>query len=490
MKLALKIVAVCLIAMVLITAFSSYLLARREFQRVKEHQHAKATQVGDIIRESVDLAYNNEGQQGIIRAVKTQAVETGGLRYRWVWFDVSKSDSNHPSASMESFDNILNGELDSVVETHGQSKDLHTYYPIDVKDDETGKSRSGAIEVSGSLDSVEKESWRVVKTGLLAMMAMSLFCFVFVAWAGVRMIGHPLQRLTEQTTIIGDGVYDRPLQMATGDEFSQLATALNGMAGKIADQQTRIEHESAARAATTEQLRHADRLKTVGRLAAGIAHEIGTPLNVISGRAGLIRGGKLSETELVESAEAIQSESNRIAGIVRQLLDFARQNPSKKTTVDLRIVVDQTVDLLRTMANKNHVKLNTTYSTDSPFSVIADPSQIQQVLTNLIVNAIQAMQDGGNVAIELSFGDKNSDDSEPSATDSIRLSIRDDGPGIDHETVAQIFEPFFTTKEIGQGTGLGLSIAHGIIQDHGGSINVVSEPGTGTTFSILLPRNQ
>ncbi len=482
-KLATKIVAVCFVAMILVTALSSYLLARREFQRVKEYQQGQAARVGNLIRESAEVAYNQEGHQGIVSAIRTQTVEAGGLRYRWVWFDVSANDADSPTASLDSLEKILEGQMDSVVQSHGQQRDMHTYFPIDINDRATGRSRSGAIEVSGSLESVEQEAWRVVKTGLLAMASMALFCFAFVAWAGIRLIGRPLNRLAEQTRIIGDGVYDQPLELNTHDEFSQLATALNGMADRIADQQRRIETESMSRVAALEQLRHADRLKTVGRLAAGIAHEIGTPLNVISGRAGLIRGGKLNSVDLRESATAIESESNRIAGILRQLLDFARQNPPHRISTDVRVVVEQTTSLLQTMANKHGVQLETEFDDNASNTAFIDPSRIQQVLTNLIVNAIQAMpEDQGTVRISImGLAD------EPSR---LQVRVTDNGPGINAETVKQIFEPFFTTKEVGQGTGLGLSIAHEIIQEHGGTIEVDSRPGRGTTFAVSLPRQE
>jgi len=273
---------------------------------------------------------------------------------------------------------------------------------------------------------------------------MAVFCIGIVSWVGVRMIGSPLKKLVRQTQKIGDGDYESTEEIQTNDEFGQLSTALNAMAKKISGQQELLASEAAANLETLEQLRHADRLKTVGRLAAGIAHEIGTPLNVVSGRAGLIRSGKLSQQELEESADAIQFESNRIAGIVQQLMDFARHNPPKRTATDLRVVVERTIELLRTLASKNNHSIEFTSVGDPPFTAFIDESQIQQVLTNLIVNATQAMSDG----------------------------------------------PFFTTKEIGQGTGLGLSIAHGIVEEHAGTIEFESQLGVGTTFRLLLPKTK
>ena len=484
MKLALKIVVVCLIAMMLITALSSYLIARREIERVKDYQQQDATRVTDLIRESVDLAYQREGQQGIVQALKTQTIESGRLRYRWVWFDVSVNDPNHPVAPMDSLDKVIGGGMDSIVSSSNGRNNLHTYSPLDVNDD-GGRKRKGAIEVSGSLETAEQEAWRTIKTGLAAIAAMAVFCIAFVSLAGVRMIGRPLEKLVDQTRKIGDGDYTTSNELNTKDEFGELSTALNSMAEKISHQNERIASASAAKVATMEQLRHADRLKTVGRLAAGIAHEIGTPLNVVSGRAGLIRSGKLSPQELEESAEAIQSESNRIAGIVRQLMDFARHNPPQRASADLRVVVERTVELLKTLASKNGVAIEVSPVGDPPFTAFIDESQIQQVLTNLIVNATQAMPDGGRVAVQIGNVEQHS---VGNVSPFVEVKVSDQGIGMDKAMLANAFEPFFTTKQIGQGTGLGLSIAHGIVEEHGGTIEVESEPSAGTTFRVLLPK--
>jgi len=486
MKIALKIVVICLIAMMLITALSSFLIARREIERAKEDQQEETSRVAELISESVDLAYQSEGQRGIIKAIKTQTVQSGQLRYRWVWFDVSVNDPNHPVAPVESLQKVLTGDMDSVVFSNNGRKDLHTYSLLDVND-ENGKTRKGAIEVSGSLETAEQEAWQTIRTGLAAIGAMAVFCIGIVSWVGVRMIGSPLKKLVRQTQKIGDGDYESTEEIQTNDEFGQLSTALNAMAKKISGQQELLASEAAANLETLEQLRHADRLKTVGRLAAGIAHEIGTPLNVVSGRAGLIRSGKLSQQELEESADAIQFESNRIAGIVQQLMDFARHNPPKRTATDLRVVVERTIELLRTLASKNNHSIEFTSVGDPPFTAFIDESQIQQVLTNLIVNATQAMPDGGKV--ELQIANKNRD-LDGVSVECVEVLIVDQGGGIEESMRDNIFEPFFTTKEIGQGTGLGLSIAHGIVEEHAGTIEFESQLGVGTTFRLLLPKTK
>jgi signal transduction histidine kinase len=484
MKLALKLVVVCLVAMILITAVTSYFIAQREYRLVKEAQEANAQRVAGLIRESLELAYNSEGNPGIVKVIKTYTVDSGEVKYRWVWFDVSVSDVNRPSAPMPSLKKIMEGKMDSIVSEREGANELLTYCPLEVHDEATGKPRKGAVEVSGSLARAEQEAWDTTKKGLIAIVSMIVFCLAFIAWAGLRFIGRPLKLLTDQTKLIGEGIYDQPVRWHRNDEFGELAQALNSMSEKISKQR--------------QQLRHVDQLKTVGRLAAGVAHEMGTPLNVISGRAGLMRSGKLTPQEMDESATAIQSEANRIAGIVRQLMDFARLNSPQKVSTDLRIVVDRTIELLRTIAEKNSVTMESSRSEQTPFTAFIDESRIQQVLTNIIMNAIQAMPAGGRVDVVLSNVDQvfslpeSADEFEASDTDAkhfVLIEIRDNGPGMDETMCDQIFEPFFTTKDAGQGTGLGLSIAHGIIEEHGGEITVESQLGAGTTFRIWLPKS-
>jgi signal transduction histidine kinase len=236
-----------------------------------------------------------------------------------------------------------------------------------------------------------------------------------------------------------------------------------------------------------EQLRHADRLKTVGRLASGIAHELGTPLNVVSGRAELIASGKLVGNEITGSAAAIKAEAEKMTGIIRQLLDFARANSPHKAPADLWQVVSQTVGLLRALAEKRKARLCFVPGSD-PAVAEVDAAQIQQVLTNLIVNAIQAMPEGGEVNIHVrrqAARDPGSREDRQEAY--FAIEVRDQGVGIAAENIQHLFEPFFTTKGVGEGTGLGLSIAYGIVQEHGGWIDVTSRPDEGSCFTVFLP---
>jgi signal transduction histidine kinase len=201
----------------------------------------------------------------------------------------------------------------------------------------------------------------------------------------------------------------------------------------------------------------------------------------------MIAAGRLSAEEVQKSAVTIKSEADRIAQIIRQLLDFARRNTPQRKTVDLTEVVGQTVALLAPAVEKRHATLEVV---SEPASVIVniDSGQIQQTLTNLIVNASEAMPKGGVVGIAIS----RTHVTPPPGSGCVpgvyaRVAVTDHGEGIAPEILDQVFEPFFTTKQVGEGTGLGLSIAYGIVKEHGGWIDVRSELGQGSCFSVYLP---
>ena len=224
-----------------------------------------------------------------------------------------------------------------------------------------------------------------------------------------------------------------------------------------------------------EQLQHADRLATIGQLAAGVAHELNEPLGSILGFAQLSKKFP-GLPELVESdLQKIENASLYAREVIRKLLVFARQTPSKKLPINLNNVVDDCIDLLSVRLAKENIKLKVSLMSDMP-NIQADRSQLNQVLVNLIVNSMQAMPAGGILSISTSIdGDRAC------------LVVEDTGIGMEEELINQIFLPFFTTKEENQGTGLGLAVVHGIITGHNGSIKVNSQMNKGTKFEIHFP---
>jgi signal transduction histidine kinase len=236
-----------------------------------------------------------------------------------------------------------------------------------------------------------------------------------------------------------------------------------------------------------EQLRHADRLITVGRLAAGIAHELGTPLNVIAGRVKMLRRGKVEPETQGEYLASVAEQAERMTTIIRQLLDFAGRRDPRTTATDLQAIARVIQRLVEPIARKHQVEV--ALNGQGRAMALGDPVQLEQVLSNLVVNGIHACTVGGRVEITCGTEElvEPALSGATSETKRAYLRVSDDGHGMDEETQARIFEPFFTTKEVGQGTGLGLSVAHGIVLENGGSISVGSRKGQGSTFSVFLP---
>jgi len=223
------------------------------------------------------------------------------------------------------------------------------------------------------------------------------------------------------------------------------------------------------------QLRHADRLSTIGMLAAGVAHELNEPLGNILGFAQLAKKTPRVPASAKHDIEKIETASLQAREIIQKLLVFARQRPPKKSRINLNQVVQDSFYFFEAQCAKEGVELIHALSPNLP-EIIADPSQLNQVLVNLIVNALQSMSAGGKITVRTWSSDHH-----------VYLSVEDTGPGISRENLEKIFVPFFTTKDIGHGTGLGLPVVHGIITSHGGSINVDSKVDSGTRFEIRLP---
>lgn len=241
-----------------------------------------------------------------------------------------------------------------------------------------------------------------------------------------------------------------------------------------------------------EQLRHSQKLEAVGRLAGGVAHDFNNLLTVVSGYTDLILERADVPDDVREEIAEIRVAADRATSLTRQLLAFSRRQPMQPKVLDLNHVVGGMNRLLRRLVGEDISLL--IRADESLWKVEADPSQMEQVILNLAVNARDAMPRGGELTIETANVESPADTGDaplaPSAGPYVMLAVTDNGEGMDAETMDHIFEPFFTTKEAGRGTGLGLATLYGIVQQYNGSIWVHSEPGQGTSFKIYLPRRR
>jgi PAS domain S-box-containing protein len=229
---------------------------------------------------------------------------------------------------------------------------------------------------------------------------------------------------------------------------------------------------------TRQAMMQQDKLASIGRLSAGVAHEINNPLTTILTTAMLIQEDIDPKNPMYEELETITNEALRCRKIVSSLLDFARQTQPAKKHHNINDIITECIRLTRKQAEFKDIKIRKALSEKVP-ELLLDKEQIQQALINLILNATDATEPGGKITVSTAFSPDNQ---------FVTISVSDTGKGITDEVIDKIFEPFFTTREIG--TGLGLAITHGIIGRHGGDISVQSQPDHGTTFTISLPRNQ
>ncbi len=484
MRLAMKLALVFLAANMALAGVYGYLAMNREADVFHRQVAEEAEEMEPVMERLLTEAWKAKQDIGLRESLQRFGGEQPPpMGVRWVWFDNAAEKEFRPAATSDLMTAIALQEH-RVLETAGPdgASVLVIYWPMSLSPD-----RKGGVEFSHPVTALTANQRDVImRTGLL-IFGMALISGLLAIFLGLRFVGRPLQRLIAKARLISSGNFKEPLNIRSHDELEELANDLNKMCASLDESQRKLREESAARIAALEQLRHADRLKTVGRLAAGIAHELGTPLNVVAGRAGLIGSGRLGAEEVAQSAAAIREEADKMTRIIRQLLDFARTSTSRKQPVDLRSVVRQTIGMLDGIAEKHHIRL---LFEEPPEAAMADvdASQLQQVLTNLSINAAQAMPSGGPVEFRL---DRRActrpDQGGAPPSEFFAIEIRDKGVGIPPENMPQLFEPFFTTKEVGTGTGLGLSIAYGIVQEHGGWIEVASEVGKGSCFTVFLP---
>ena len=249
---------------------------------------------------------------------------------------------------------------------------------------------------------------------------------------------------------------------------------LNAIGAQVASIIERREAEN-DKSKLQRQLLHADRLATIGLLAAGVAHELNEPLGNILGFAQLARKCPGLPELADQDIGKIEAASLHAREVIKKLLVFARQMPPEKRPVDLNLVVEEELCLFDDRCANEGIEVHRSLATDLP-KVVADRGQIGQVLVNLVVNALQAMSEGGTLTV-----------STTTADDGAILAVQDTGTGMSKEVQEQMFVPFFTTKDVGQGTGLGLPVIHGIVTSHGGSIRVQTKARRGTRFEVWFP---
>ena len=483
MKLSTKIMSFVSLGIIALLAIDGYLSAHREIKLFDDDMEHDAILLGHAMKKLVADAWQVKGQDLTLELIEEANKDEHQIQIRWVWLDAPPGNPYAPRDSRAKLGPVARGQEISFKKMVAKGAGhRYTYVPVPIDN-----VRHGALELSESLSQLLDYTHETVIRSFILAGLMLLVSWLFLRVLSVRLVRGPLNQLVEKTRRIGAGELSGDLVLRGNDELSHLASAMNRMCKQLAKAQEAIFTETEARISALEQLRHTERLATLGRLSSGIAHELGTPLNVISGRAKLMVSEDLEKEEIAECSRIIREQAERMAKLIRQLLDFARRGTPQKSHVDLRILAGQILELLNSSAEKKNVSLELVKNSDIPLVAI-DPSQIQQVLMNLVMNGIQAMPNGGHLELGFHFERARSPFKESGEEkEYLATYVKDEGEGISKENMNLLFEPFFTTNETGKGTGLGLSIANRIVEEHGGWIDVESEPGRGARFTVFLP---
>jgi two-component system NtrC family sensor kinase len=470
MRLTRKFIAALIIGVALVALIQGFFDYRRERDVFDRQMYAEATALGRALALGIAEVWTRDGEAAAREFLRVSS-NSEMIRARWVWIDSTGRDA--PKAPRDVLAPM--SQRQPVMFKDENRNTLLVYVPVNVPE-----PRQGGIEIAQPFAEVDKFTSDSLRSEVLGSVGELIVAAVLALALGVMFIGRPISRLAAKARRVGTGDLSGPLKLAQRDELGELANEINLMCDRLAD-------ERSAREAATEQLRHADRLTTVGKLASGIAHELGTPLNVVSGRARLIMRGEVEGKDALDSAKIVAEQADRMTAMIRQLLDFARPRVLQKVTVNVTSLASRVAELVATIARKGNVVIEVPPHDDALF-VEADEGAVHQMMINLVVNAIHAMPEGGTIEIAAKFVEHAPPPYvEDGTTQWLAIEVKDNGTGMDDATRNRIFEPFFTTKPVGDGTGLGLSVTWGIVREHHGWIDVQSRPGQGSTFTVYLP---
>ncbi len=351
----------------------------------------------------------------------------------------------------------------------------------------------GVIDINLDLGPADEAHQESANELLISSLLGILGVVVVTLWSVRRMVHRPVRKLIKETRKLAEGDLGARVPEISQDELGILAKTFNSMAMDLETArreliewgqtlETRVEEKTNELDRAQDQIIQVDRMASLGKLAAVVAHEINNPLASVVTYAKIIirrlkRQGDLTDecTENLEYLESIASEASRCGEIVSQLLAFARRRGGEFSPADVNQIVEKALFLINHQLEINGVEAKTDLQPDLP-SIIADQAQIQQALMALLINATQVLDQGENITLITRAVDRG-----------VEITISDTGPGMSADVARHAFEPFFTTKDQGDGVGLGLSVVYGIVERHGGHIDLKTAPGEGCHFTLFLP---
>ncbi len=334
----------------------------------------------------------------------------------------------------------------------------------------------GSIAIARRVDDLAEDLARTRERLLLTVVGFLLATVAAGMVLGTLQVTRPIARLLDGVRQVREGDFRSRVRSGRRDEIGRLVDEFNATIGILDSERSRAETEADARARLERGLQQIDKLVTIGQLSAGLAHEIGSPLQVLSGRASALLAH--ADPEVRRQAEQLVAQCDRITRVVEQLLSFGRRKAAAVAPCDLAEPVRAVIELLAGEARRRGLALAMEVDGRS-HRIDGDRDQIQQIALNLVKNALAATPAGGTIVVRIDR-----------VAESVRLCVRDTGTGIDPPTQARLFEPFFTTRAAEGGTGLGLAVVRSIADEHRAKVDVYSEPGCGAEFVVSFPARE
>ena len=520
-SLSAKLISLLLLTLVVIFGLLGYLNIRLHRQHLETAVLGSAERISDVIKRSTSYYMMRNDREGLYQVMKTIGDEPGMVRVRVFDREGRVSYSTDPGE----VSHIVDKSGEACYGCHAQSQPLTRLNRPDrfrIYRNGGGKRVLGIItpienqpscsnadchahpasqQILGVLDTslslakadtqLAESSWRMIAYTVFGMLTIAVLSWIFV-W---RVVAVPLKTLEAGTEKLAEGQLGYQIETKSHDELGDLAGSFNTMSLQLraANEEIvawartledRVDEKTRELRRAHDQMLQAEKMASIGKMAAVVAHEINNPLSGILTYARLLRKwiendetDEKHRDEAKQCLELIASESRRCGDLVKNLLTFSRTAPMNPEPTDLQAVVERMVRLVQHKLEMTGIQLQVDFAPDLP-RIYCDAAQIEQVLVALVMNSIDAMPRGGNLWIRARVLPDS---------DQIEIQVRDDGSGIPPEILPHIFEPFLTTKESGRGVGLGLAISHSIIERHHGRIEVQSEVGRGTTFTIRLP---
>lgn len=472
MKLITKLILVAVAVTIAVASAQAILRARHVSERSLHHMQRDLAELALTLGITADELWRSAGPEAAIALVERIDERHGKAEIR-----LARASAAVPTPSARAFAALSGSDQAARVVERADGLALTL----------TVGDGMGLLEVHRPMHAGSADAGSTIWSDALQILALALLSGVALLIAGRQLIGRPLGLILEQVRGLARGDRGGPVDVPQSGELAVLAVELERLRERLAEVEEGARRDRRMRTLAFERLRHADRLSTVGKIASSMAHDLGTPLNVVSGRAMMILSTPGCSPEIASDARIINEQAGSMTQIIRQVLELSRRRDLQRTSVQVRELIDRAVTLVEPLAEEKGVSIEHV-APERDVAARLDEQKVLQILTNLMVNGIQATSAGGRLRMQSTvLPVEDPPDSRAAAGTYLRISVEDNGVGIEAKALGSLFEPFFTTKGKGQGAGLGLPVCQGIIREHGGWIDVQSQVGQGSRFDVYLP---